>query len=102
MQFLTSKASRKKEIAQVSQQPLSEINALIRNFESQRDMQMWLHKKKQKEGALPTNQKELMDMFKKDRPANKLTLKRIRKSQRFSKKQILFAEKVGFEAIKKI
>jgi signal recognition particle GTPase len=99
---LDTQADRKKEIAQVSQHSITEVNALIKNFEAQRDMQGWFRKKKEQGEALPTSQKELMDMFKRDRPANKLTLKRIRKEQRFNKKQLNLADKIGFEAIKKI
>lgn len=86
----------------MSQQSISDINALVKNFEAQRDMQGWFRKKKEQGEPLPTNQKELMDMFKRDRPANKLTLKRIRKEQKFNKKQLNLADKIGFEAIKKI
>lgn len=51
-----------------------------------RDMQVWLRNKKEKGEELPTDQSELMYMFREDKPMNPLDRLNEKRSIRFSKK----------------
>lgn len=50
---------------------ISEVNTLLRSFRQMRDMQNWLRDKKEAGKELPTNQSELKNSFREDKPMNR-------------------------------
>ena len=78
---------------------VSDVNLLLKNFRMVRDMQKWLKGIKDRGEPLPSDQEELMNRFRMDRPTNSRDLLEQKREMRFSKKDYNRMLKWGQNAV---